>query len=214
MGATLVINSLNYDILDNIRFSLEKGTINAVVGNNDSESHLLLECIAGLHDYSGDVLLNGDIVIKRSKMDRNISIYNGIHNLTSSKSFDNILEPLLNMGFDTTSARKKVYRITKQLDIENLMHREVATLSYSEKKMISIAKSLVIESKIILLDNVFESLDIYYREKLMKYLKTLNGSVILFTSENSEDLLFANNILVLKDGKLIENDTKENVFKK
>lgn len=214
MKDELTVHILNCSVLNNVDFSVRGGTFTALIGKSSSGKSLLLKCIAGLCNYDGEVKINGNVIAKSSKIDRNIGFFTGLSTLIPYTVLENIIESLINLDYDEKNARKKAYDILKKLGIENLAHKNIDVLSYSEKKMVAIAKSIVHEPSVILLDNVFDSLDLNYKRKIVNYLKSLKQNIVIFTCNNSEDLMFADDIIIIKNGKIIEHGKRNNLFEK
>ena len=212
MNDGLIVDNLNYGILNNISFSLKESTFTALIGKGGSGKTSLLRCISGLCEHSGNIIISGNVITKSSKMNENIGIFTELFTLVDGTGFENIMEPLSYLGLSLDKIKKKVYDISKKLGIESLIYKNINVLSYSEKKMIAIAKSIVHEPSVIMLDNVFDSLDLYYKNKLISYLKSIKKGIIIFTTNNSEDLMLADNIIILKDGKIIENSARDDLF--
>lgn len=214
MKSTLIVSSLNYGILNDISFSLEKNTLNALIGHSGSGKTTLLKCLAGLCKFGGNITINGNVITKSSKVKERISIFTTTFMELKETPFESILESLESFGMEDKKAKKEVYNISSKLGIDNLLYKNVETLSYSEKKMIGIAKTLVAASDIILLDNVFDSLNLNYKNKVINYLKGIKGSIIIFTTNNAEDLMLVDNIIIMNEGKVVEIGNKEDLFKK
>lgn len=226
MSNVLSVENLNYkNILKNINFTLKKGTINALIGSSGSGKTTILKSIFGLICSEGFICVNGLIIDKKNinELRKKMGIYLGIDVLQNKSVFLNIMEPLKNLNYSDDVAKKKIYSISKKIGIENLLYKNISELSYSEKKVIAFTQSIIHEPSIILIDNIFDSLDIYYKEKILSYLKQINKSkkcTILFVTNNSEDLNFVDNILIIKNGKINAIGTleelvqKENLFSK
>lgn len=218
MGSELIVKNLYFkDILKDINFSLKESSINVLMGKNSSGKTLLLKSIFGLVEYNGLVSFNGTVQTNDNVEDfrRNVGIYLGLNTLENKTVFLNMIEPLNNLNYDINEAKKKVYEISKKLGIENLLYKEVNTLSHSQKKIVSFAQIIIHKPKVILIDGLFDSLDIYYKNKIVAHLKKLkksNKSIILFTTNNSEDLCLADNLLIIKNGKIVVNDNIDNLI--
>ena len=221
----MVENLMYKDILKDISFSLKEGTINALVGMNGSGKTLLFKSLFGLVAVEGLINVNGMIVTKESIQDirKNFGIYLDFNTLENKTVFLNIIEPLINLDYDECIAKKKVYEISKKLGIENLLYKEIETLSHSQKKMVSFAQCVIHDPNIILIDGLLDGLDTYYKNKVVDYLKKYKKNrkaIIIFTTNNSEDLLLAENLLILKNGKILVNGLvkkliqDENIFLK
>ena len=226
MSNVLSVENLNYkNILKNINFTLEKGTINALIGVSGSGKTTILKSVFGLVYIEGFINVDGLIIDKKNitHLRKKMGIYLGIDVLQNKSVFLNIMEPLKNLNYDEYEAKKKVYSISKKIGIENLLYKNVSELSYSEKKVVAFIQSIIHEPSIILIDNIFDSLDIYYKEKIISYLKQIKKSrkcAILFVTNNSEDFSFVDNILIIKNGKISATGTleglvgQENLFSK
>ena len=226
MSNVLSVENLNYkNILKNINFTLEKGTINALIGVSGSGKTTILKSVFGLVYIEGFINVDGLIIDKKNitHLRKKMGIYLGIDVLQNKSVFLNIMEPLKNLNYDEYEAKKKVYSISKKIGIENLLYKNVSELSYSEKKVVAFTQSIIHEPSIILIDNIFDSLDIYYKEKILSYLKQIKKSrkcAILFVTNNSEDFSFVDNILIIKNGKISATGTleglvgQENLFSK
>ena len=211
MKTKFVIDGLNYNELDDINCTISKPSIISLIGKNNSELALFFKCIADIYDYNGTILLN-DNNIKKSKK---VSLCAGTVNLSEKSVLDNLIEPLLNIGNSDSEAKKKAYDITKELDISNLLYKDINDLSYSQKKIVSFAKSIITEPSILLLSYIFSSIDEYYKNKIFKCLIELrdkNDSIIIFTTNNADELLISDSIIVLIDGKIVLFDETKKIF--
>ncbi|MBE5820746.1 MAG: ATP-binding cassette domain-containing protein [Clostridiales bacterium] len=217
MKDALKVENLNYKkILKNINFSIKEGTFNILIGPSGSGKTTLLKSVFGLLEYNGVISINDLIVEQKNfqKLRKKIGIYLGIEVLENKSVFLNTIEPLKNLDYKEDISKKKVYSITKKIGIENLLYKEVSELSYSEKKVVAFVQSIIHEPDIILIDNIFDSLDIYYKNKILNYLKQINKKcTILLVTNNTEDLIYADNILILKNGKLNEIGPLEELLK-
>ncbi|MBR6690168.1 MAG: ATP-binding cassette domain-containing protein [Bacilli bacterium] len=210
MNKGLKLKNLYFkDILTDINFELKPGTINALIGKNGSGKTLVLKCIVGFIKYSGLISLN-DVVFDEKNIGeqiKNIGIYLNTKKLEDKNVYSNLIDPLFNLNYQEETAKKKVYEIAKKLDISDLLYKEIETLSHSQKKVVSFAQSIIHSPNLILIDNLFDSLDKHYKEKIISFLKSIKKTkktIILFTANNSEDLFLADNLLIIKSGKIIE----------
>ena len=205
------------DILTDVCFELIPGRMTAFVGKSGSGKTMLLKSIVGFIDYSGTISLDGVVFDKTNIEDqiKNIGIYLNTKILENKSVISNLMEPLLNLNYQEENAKKNVYELTKKLGIDNLLYKEVSTLSHSQKKVVAFAQSIAHSPKLILIDNLFDSLDEYYKEKIISYLKGIKRNkknIILFTTNNGEDLMLADNLVVIKDGKIVEQGDLEELL--
>ena len=117
MSKELKVEKLSFkDILKDINFNLEEGTINALIGKNTNDKTLLLKSLFGLVNYQGIIRIN-DNITKQNDLKKEFGLYIGTNNLENKTVFSKIVEPLINLDYDQDKAKKKVYEITKKLDI-------------------------------------------------------------------------------------------------
>ena len=217
MSSVLSVENLKYrNILKNINFNLKKGTINALIGPNGSGKTTILKSIFGLICSEGLVSINGSIIDEKNinELRKQMGIYLGIEVLENKSVFLNIMEPLKNLNYEEEVSKKKIYSISKKIGIENLLYKNVSELSYSEKKVVAFTQSIIHEPSIILIDNIFDSLDTFYKEKILGYLNQIKKSkkcTILFVTNNNEDIIFADNILIIKNEKITATGTLEEI---
>lgn len=215
----LLIENLNYQsILKNINLNLEEGTINVLMGNSGSGKTSLLKSIFGLIKYEGSIsykgiFLNNDKIYENRKK---IGIYLGVKSLESKTVFLNLMEPLNNLEYKEEKAKKKIYEISRKFCIDNLLYKEVDSLSHSQKKVVAFIQSVIHEPKLILIDDLFDSLDSFYRDIIISYLKKIKKTrkcIIIFITKNSEFIMESDNLILLKKGKLITCDSIKEVIK-
>lgn len=216
MKSGLKVGNLYFkDILTDVNIELKPGTISALVGKSGSGKTTLLKSVVGFIDYSGTISLDGVVFSKKNieEQIKNIGIYLNTKILKNKSVISSLMEPLLNLNYQAENAKKIVYELTKKLGIDDLLYKEVNALSHSQKKVVAFVQSIVHSPKLILIDNLFDSLDEYHKEKIISYLKGLKKSkksIILFTTNSGEDMMFADNLLIIKGGKVIgQGEPKE-----
>lgn len=219
MKSGLKIENLYFkDILTDVNIELKQGTITALVGKSGSGKTVILKSIVGFVHYSGTISL-GEIVFDKKNIEdqiKNIGIYLNTEMLENKSVISNLMDTLLNLNYQEENAKKIVYELTKKLGIDDLLYREANTLSHSQKKVVAFVQSVVHSPKLLLIDNLFDSLDEYYKGKIISYLKGLKKnkkSIILFITNNSEDLMFADNLVIIKGGKIVVQDKLEDMLK-
>ena len=218
MKSGLKIENLCFkDILTDVYFELIPGTITALVGKSGSGKTLLLKSIVGFIDCSGTISLDRVVFDKKNIEDqiKNIGIYLNTKILEDKSVISNLMDPLLNLNYQEENAKKNIYELTKKLGIDDLLYKEVNTLSHSQKKVVAFAQSIAHSPKLILIDNLFDSLDEYYKEKIISYLKGIKKNkknIILFTTNSGEDLMFADNLIIIKEGKIAEQGELEDLL--
>ena len=197
-------------ILNNISLAFEPGKIHGILGPNGSGKSSLLRCLAGvwLHQSGSILWLGQDLsFIERKARARLISLVGQ----SPPNPFDFTAEELVAMGrypHDTPRSQLEPF-ITRSLsavDALPFLKRPINTLSAGERQRIYIARALVTESPVLLLDEPTSSLDYRHEQEIAQLLKNLatSGKLILISLHN---LHLAEKILdtstFLQDGEIV-----------
>lgn len=199
-------------ILHDISFSIEKGQIKALVGPNGSGKTTLMNTMTNLLKRDGgQVLVDG----KEFKDEK-------IFNYTSFFKDEKILDENL-YGMDYLNYIKNVYkrtkddvdRVIKEIGIESFVKSKTGSYSLGMKKKLMLAMDFLPQRDIILLDEPLSGLDPTSVIKMMALIKkkAKDGQGILISSHSLNDIdEITNNILFLKDGKILEEVLENEKF--
>lgn len=203
-----------------LNFSIKSGDIVAIIGESGSGKSTLLKCIYGLlKPDDGEVLFNGNRVLgpdeqlipghpemKMVTQDFSLNIY--------AKVYDNIASMLSNT--DVKAKQQKTLAVMQHLHIDHLKDKKITTLSGGEQQRVAIAKALVSDTKVLLLDEPFSQVDSLLKNQLradIKQLaKTMGLTVILVSHDPTDGLFLADQLLILRDGKLLQHDHPMSVY--
>lgn len=206
--------------IKNISFSIKRGDIVAIIGESGSGKSTLLKCIYGLLKAdTGEILFNGIKVkgpdeqlipgnaqMKMVTQDFALNIY--------AKVYDNIASMLSNT--DIKAKQEKTMQMMEHLHITKLKDKKIIELSGGEQQRVAIAKALISNTKILLLDEPFSQVDSLLKNQLRADIKRLakeTGLTIILVSHDPTDGLFlADQLLILKNGELLQNDLPENIY--
>lgn len=206
--------------IQSINFSINKGDIVAIIGESGSGKSTLLKSIYGLlQPDEGEVLFNGIKVkgpheqlipghaeMKMVTQDFSLNIY--------AKVYDNIASMLSNTNI--AAKHDKTMEMMEHLHITKLKDKKVIELSGGEQQRVAIAKAMIGNIKILLLDEPFSQVDSLLKNELRADIKRLakeTGLTIILVSHDPTDGLFlADQLLILKDGELLQNDTPLNTY--
>ncbi len=212
----LDVNDDNY--LNDISFHLEPGSVNVFLGRTLAGKTSLLRMVAGLdRPTSGRILSQGKDVTGVSVQKRNLSmVYQQFINYPSFTVYDNIASPLKVAGLDKSTIRERVMETAGLLHLEELLDRLPEELSGGQQQRCAIARALVKDVDLLLLDEPLVNLDYKLREELQSELSAIFSRrktiVIYTTTEPAEALKLGGNILILDEGKLLQTGPTSQVF--
>ena len=167
--------------------------------------------IKGLIGYVSPEL-QGDIIEREALKDRFRAFSGKIGDVTKAKHL--ILDTLIKTA-GGSGERKKLNRIAKKIGIEALLERDVKSLSTGEMNTILIAKALMNDPRLLILDEPFEGLDQTSRNSLADSINDLTRKgvqLILITHRFEEIIPSITHVLLLKQGRIYKAGLKEDVF--
>ncbi|MGB8332864.1 MAG: ABC transporter ATP-binding protein, partial [Desulfobacterales bacterium] len=161
--------------LKDIDLELAPGSRNVILGRTLAGKTSLLRIMAGLdRPTRGRVLVNGQDVTGTSVRKRNVAmVYQQFINYPSLNVYKNIASPLKLAGMDKNEIDRRVHDTAAMLRIEHLLDRLPAELSGGQQQRIAIARSLVKNADLLLLDEPLVNLDYKLREELREELQDI-----------------------------------------
>ncbi|MFZ4814542.1 MAG: ABC transporter ATP-binding protein [Phototrophicaceae bacterium] len=205
-------------VLRDISLTIEQGSFTVIYGAPGCGKSLLLRLLAGLEmPDKGQILLRGVDATRLSPEKRNLGYVPQSFALYPHYSvYDNIAYPLTLAGMKKTAIRPIVERTAESLKISHLLKKSPHQLSGGEKQRVAIARGIVKESTIFILDDPLTGLDFKLREQLFEDLRQmkddLQATFIYTTSDALEALMLAEQIQILDVGSIIEAGNLEAVY--
>lgn len=199
---------------------LQKNSINILLGATLSGKTTLMQLMGGIEKPSnGKILFNGEDVTNMSVQKRNISmVYQQFINYPNFTVYENIASPLRLQKLHRTEVEKKVEEISDLLKLKPMLNRRPNELSGGQQQRTALARALVKDSDLILLDEPFANLDFKLREELREELPKMfenkNTIVVYATTEPSEALLLGGNTALLDEGKVIQFGITQDIYRK
>lgn len=199
-----------YSALYNINLTVQDNERVALIGDNESGKTSLLRCICGLENYNkGEIYLNKTNLKKADfKNDINLIYLSSNPVFFNSKSvYNNLAYSLKIRNYSETMINQKINRALDVLGIEGLKERKIKTLTKNEKIIVNIARSILREADIYLVDDIF-CFDNLTNEKIAKVLSNAfhEKASIIFALEiknaNLTKTLNVNRTITITNGSL------------
>ncbi|HVR67294.1 MAG TPA: ABC transporter ATP-binding protein [Verrucomicrobiae bacterium] len=189
---------------------LEQGSFNILLGTTLAGKTTLMQLMAGLDQpTSGEIWFRGKNVVGVPVQKRNVSmVYQQFINYPNFSVFDNIASPLRVSGMTRPEIEARVQKVADLLRLGPMLQRRPNELSGGQQQRTAIARALVKDSDLILLDEPLANLDYKLREELRDELPKLFAGrdciVVYATTEPAEALLFGGNTATLHEGRVTQ----------
>jgi ABC-type multidrug transport system fused ATPase/permease subunit len=216
--------SKDNEVLKNIFFELQPGTITALIGPSGSGKTTIINLICALYPFSnGTVELNNTRINKlaTSSLRSLISLVPQDPFILRTSIMDNIRYS------DRHSTENEVFEAARMAHIhekiislpegyETILKKDRNDFSIGEQQRITIARAFLRKSPIVIFDEAFSNLDMNTECKIMNSLKSLkyHNKTILVVSHRLKNMIFADNIIVIREGSIAESGSPEELMKK
>ena len=206
------------DVLRGVSFEAPKGALFAIVGGNGTGKSTLLKAICGVcPPYRGKIELGGKKIrdFKRGELFRNnlSMLPQDPQSLFVKKSVREDLREMLPLGDHDADA--KIAAIAEKCEIAHLLDRHPYDLSGGEQQRAALAKVLLTNPKIMLLDEPTKGIDAFFKEKLARVLKKLiaDGMAVVMVSHDVEFCArYADYVSMFFDGQILTTNTPRRFF--
>ena len=212
---TLVLDAISRSVAgevhsSNISLTLERGTLNVLLGPTLSGKTSLMRLMAGLDKPdSGHLSVDERDVTGVPVGRRNVAmVYQQFINYPTLSVFENIASPLRVARLDRSEIDSRVRDAARLLRLEPMLDRTPAQLSGGQQQRTAIARALVKRADLVLMDEPLANLDYKLREELREELPKIfasSGAIFVYaTTEPSEALLLGGNTATLSEGRVTQ----------
>jgi len=206
--------------IKDISFNINRGDVVAIIGESGSGKSTLLKSIYGLlKTDEGEIFFDGEKVkgpdeqlipghkqMKMVTQDFSLNIY--------AKVYDNIASQLSNTDLKTKA--EKTLAIMEHLRILPLQNKKIIELSGGEQQRVAIAKAMVADTKVLLLDEPFSQVDALLKNQLRADIKRVAAetgvTVILVSHDPADGLFLADQLLILRNGALLQTGKPSEIY--
>lgn len=205
--------------IDNVSLSLKRGTLNLLLGPTLSGKTSLMRLMAGLdRPTEGSVWFDGKDVTGVAVQQRNVAmVYQQFINYPAMTVYENIASPLRIQGLDQARIDSEVRRAAELLKLTPYLDRTPLQLSGGQQQRTALARAIVKNASLVLLDEPLANLDYKLREELREELPKLfseTGAIFVYaTTEPHEALLLGGNTATLSEGRVTQFGPTIDVFR-
>ena len=199
-----------------ISLVIPRGSFFSLLGPSGCGKTTTLRLIAGFEQpTSGDVLLNGEIVNRRQPYDRNVSTvfqnYALFPHLTARGNVEFGLK-----RHRATDIDRRVREVLELVSLTGKESRRPAELSGGERQRVALARSLVLQPDVLLLDEPLAALDLKLRESMQEELKRLQRELqltfVFVTHDQAEAFAMSDRVAVMEGGALVQVGSPEELY--
>ena len=204
-------------VLNDVSLEIEKGSFVSIVGASGSGKSTLLTILGGIDKPSeGKVVLDGVeissmsekelAILRRTKLGFVFQFFNLAPYLTAE---ENVLLPITLKGKVSEEDKNRARELMEYLGISELKNKLPGKMSGGEQQRVAIARGLIINPEVILLDEPTGNLDSKNSEEIMNLLKRINeefNTTIVQVTHSDVNANYGNVLITIKDGKIIRQD--------
>ena len=209
----------NKEAVKNISFNLRKNEIIGILGPNGCGKTTTIGMILGLLKPSkGKVLIDGiEIENNRVELLENLNFISPYIELPKKLTVKQNLE-VYGRLYDVKNLKSKIEFLTEKLRLENFINKITGELSSGQKNRVSLAKSIINDPLVLLLDEPTASLDPetgdFVRSFLEKYQKENQTSILLASHNMAEVERLCSSVFMMREGSIIDKGSPKELIKK
>ena len=207
------------EAVKDISFKINKNEIIGILGPNGCGKTTTIGMILGLLKPSkGKVLINGtEVEIKRVDLLNNLNFISPYIELPKKLTVRQNLEIYARL-YDVKNLKTKIDYLTEKLRLNEIIDSITGELSSGQKNRVSLAKSIINDPSVLLLDEPTASLDPetgdFVRSFLENYQKEKRASILLASHNMTEVERLCSSVLMMKNGVIIDQDSPKELIKK
>ena len=209
----------NEEVLKNITFNFEKGSIVGFLGPNGAGKSTLIKILTGvISPDKGTIYINNENIAENRNITKSNIGY--IPEVPAGFNYLTVKEFLFFCG-ELRGLKKDIIKselalIDQQFQIKDIFHKRMDSLSKGLRQRTWLIQALLHNPDLLFLDEPTDGLDPIQKNNMINFIKNIGfNKTIIITSHTLEDLqILCNHVLIIKDGMLIFNDKLETVLKK
>ena len=207
------------EILKNISFDIKEGELICILGPSGCGKTTLLNIIGGfVSDFSGDVLLSDENINNIPPEKREIAtVFQSYGLFTHKNVIDNVSYGLKLLKVDKNTRENRAKEMLEKVGLAGYEKKKIKELSGGEQQRVAIARSMVLNPKLLLLDEPLSNLDVNLRDVMRKEIKRIQKqfgvTMIIVTHDQEDAFKIADRVIVINEGHIEQIGTPEELYK-
>ncbi|MGX9417178.1 ABC transporter ATP-binding protein [Vibrio sp. RC27] len=207
-------------IFQDINFTINQGEFITLLGPSGCGKSTLLRCLAGLTPVnSGEIYINGNAITHAKPQQRDIGmVFQSYALFPNMTTWDNIAFGLKMHKVDSSDIERRVRRVVELVELGGREQHYPHQLSGGQKQRVALARALVVQPKILLLDEPLSALDARIRRSLREQIreiqKEMGLTTIFVTHDQEEALTLSDRIFLMDKGNIVQSGSAESIYTK
>jgi multiple sugar transport system ATP-binding protein len=208
------------EALSGIDLGVAAGEFVSVVGPSGCGKSTLLKLVGGLEDpTAGAIHLDDELVNFKTPGSRNVAMVFQSYALYPHMTVrENIRFPLRMQKVPRAQADRDVAEAARVLDLSDLLDRPVAQLSGGQRQRAAVARAIVREPRVMLMDEPLSNLDallrMQTREELLRLHRAMPGTIVYVTHDQVEAMTMGDRVGVMNRGRLVQVGTPQEIYRR
>ena len=207
-----------FTAIPDLSLTIEPGTLVTLLGPSGCGKTTTLRMLAGLeHPTAGRILIGGKDVTMLPANERDVSmVFQSYALFPHMSSLENVAYGLESSGLSRRQAREKAEEGLALVGLAGMGQRLPAELSGGQQQRVAVARALVLEPQVLLLDEPLSNLDARLRRRVRTEIRELQQrlgfTAVYVTHDQDEALAVSDRIIVMKDGQIAQSGTPRELY--
>ncbi|MEJ8307801.1 ABC transporter ATP-binding protein [Agrobacterium larrymoorei] len=207
-----------FTAIPDLSLTIEPGTLVTLLGPSGCGKTTTLRMLAGLeHPNSGRILIGGKDVTMLPANERDVSmVFQSYALFPHMSALDNVAYGLQSSGLKKKEARDKAEEGLRLVGLAGMGHRLPAELSGGQQQRVAVARALVLEPQVLLLDEPLSNLDARLRRRVRTDIRELQQRIgftaVYVTHDQDEALAVSDRIIVMKEGQIAQSGAPRELY--
>lgn len=207
-----------FTAIPDLSLTIEPGTLVTLLGPSGCGKTTTLRMLAGLeHPTAGRILIGGKDVTMLPANERDVSmVFQSYALFPHMTALDNVAYGLQSSGLRKADAREKAEEGLKLVGLAGMGHRLPAELSGGQQQRVAVARALVLEPQVLLLDEPLSNLDARLRRRVRTEIRELQQrlgfTAVYVTHDQDEALAVSDRIIVMKEGEIAQSGSPRELY--